>query len=76
MKTNSQLRRWPGFAGLLLLPFAPANAAQPAAPAGLTAYATEARNRAAVLLLGDALSPVVARRLRPRVATRLRPEIG
>lgn len=63
MKTHPSLRGLLGFAGLLLLPLAPAPAAQPAAPAGLTGYATETRNRAAVLLLGDTLSPAVARRL-------------
>lgn len=54
----------PSLAGLLLLLMTvPASAASAAAPAGLTGYATETRNRAAVLLLGDALSPAVAGRL-------------
>ncbi len=66
MKTNSPRRRLLGFAGLLLLPWASACAAQSTTPAGLTGYAPDTRNRAAVLLLGDALSPAVAQRLQAR----------
>ncbi len=68
MKTNSPLRRLGSLTALLLLPWAAVSTAAPAAPAGLTTYAAEVRNRAAVLLLGDTLSPAVARRLQARWA--------
>ncbi|MSU49537.1 MAG: hypothetical protein EXS37_10695 [Opitutus sp.] len=42
--------------------------AQSGTPAGLTSYATETRNRAAVLLVGDLLTPGVAQRMQARWA--------